>query len=79
MDLNAGIAGQRTKLGIKADKDAWGKASKKDRQRLTKKAVIDYIIKKFANFEYKETKQGNPAPGIDDKADAVVLALQAFN
>jgi len=41
-----------------------------------KKVVIDYVKKRYdENFLYKLTYKGNPAPGTDDRADAIVVAL----
>jgi Holliday junction resolvasome RuvABC endonuclease subunit len=42
----------------------------------TKKKIIEWVEKKYPNdFVYKLTNYGNPKPGTDDKADAVVIAL----
>jgi hypothetical protein len=44
-----------------------------------KKIVIDWVQNKYKNsstpFDYKTTPQGNPVPGTDDRADAIVVAL----
>lgn len=44
-----------------------------------KKIVIDFVREKYDNFVYEETKQGNPKPGVDDAADAIVIALSGLN
>lgn len=42
----------------------------------TKKKIIEWVEKKYPNdFVYELTNYGNPKPGTDDKADAVVIAL----
>ena len=42
----------------------------------TKKKIIEWVETKYPNdFVYKLTSYGNPKPGTDDKADAVVIAL----
>ena len=42
----------------------------------TKKMIIDWVSAKYPNdFKYTLTRHGNPKPGTDDKADAVVVAL----
>lgn len=42
----------------------------------TKKKIIEWVETKYPNdFVYKLTNYGNPKPGTDDKADAVVIAL----
>ena len=70
----------RKKLGISPDKQTLKeyRGSPADKKRYVKRVVIDYVKNKFDNFVYTETRHGNPSPGIDDKADAVVMALQEF-
>ena len=42
----------------------------------TKKLIIDWVSAKYPkDFKYELTNHGNPKPGTDDKADAVVVAL----
>jgi Holliday junction resolvasome RuvABC endonuclease subunit len=40
-----------------------------------KKLVIDAVQKRFPSFTYTLTPMGNPKPGTDDMADAIVIAL----
>ncbi|MEO5367682.1 MAG: hypothetical protein H7831_15260 [Magnetococcus sp. WYHC-3] len=48
-------------------------------QRQKKQVVIDYIKNYYSTkptkFEYSLTKNGNYSKGVDDRADAIVLAL----
>lgn len=39
-----------------------------------KEFIIKEVEKKYPNFIYELTKQGNPKPGTDDIADAIVIA-----
>lgn len=57
----------RTKLGIKIPKGI----KKTD----TKKYIIDFVQANNPEFNYNMTAHGNPVPGTDDKADAIVIAL----
>lgn len=57
----------RNKLGIKIPRGS--------KQNETKKVIIEYIESNHPEFTYNKTSQGNPVPGTDDKADAVVIAL----
>tara|TARA_R100000005_G_C4895661_1_gene140265 strand:- start:160 stop:681 length:522 start_codon:yes stop_codon:yes gene_type:complete len=42
----------------------------------TKKKVIEWVKNEYPeDFNYDLTRHGNPKPGTDDKADAVVVAL----
>tara|TARA_Y100000592_G_C5398342_1_gene281803 strand:- start:123 stop:641 length:519 start_codon:yes stop_codon:yes gene_type:complete len=42
----------------------------------TKKRIIEWVEKKYPkDFVYELTSYGNPRPGTDDKADAVIIAL----
>ena len=46
----------------------------------TKQKVIEYIERAFPNdFKYTLTRHGNPKPGTDDRADAVVIAWAGLN
>lgn len=59
----------RKALGIKVPR---GKGTKS----LAKRVVIDYVKERFnEGFCYNLTYKGNPQPGTDDRADAVVIAL----
>jgi precorrin-2 methylase len=56
-------------LGIKVPRG-------KGKKSLAKKVVIDYIKDRYEeDFDYKLTYKGNPQPGTDDRADAIVVAL----
>lgn len=63
----------RSTLGIKIVK----KRGKTPHQR--KQPIINFITEKYTNtstpFLYELTHKGNPKPGTDDKADALVMAL----
>ena len=42
----------------------------------TKKKIIEWVEKKYPkDFIVELTSYGNPRPGTDDKADAVIIAL----
>ena len=42
----------------------------------TKKKIIEWVKNEYPeDFNYDLTRHGNPKPGTDDKADAVVVAL----
>jgi Holliday junction resolvasome RuvABC endonuclease subunit len=46
----------------------------------TKLKVIEYVEKTFPkDFTYELTRHGNPKPGTDDRADAVVIAWAGLN
>jgi Holliday junction resolvasome RuvABC endonuclease subunit len=57
----------RNKLGIKIPKGY--------KQNETKKVIIEYVAKNHPEFIYNMTAHGNPVPGTDDRADAIVIAL----
>jgi RNase H-fold protein (predicted Holliday junction resolvase) len=57
----------RNKLGIKIPKGV------KDKD--AKKVIIEWVENNFESFRYDMTAHGNPLPGTDDRADAVVIAL----
>jgi len=58
----------RSKLGIKPPR---GIPSKE-----VKKFIIEHVENKFGEqFKYNMTHKGNPQPGTDDRADALVVAL----
>ena len=59
----------RKALGIKVPR---GKGTKS----LAKNVVIDYVKAAYEDsFSYNLTYKGNPQPGTDDRADAIVVAL----
>jgi hypothetical protein len=46
----------------------------------TKLRVIEHVEKAFPNdFKYELTRHGNPKPGTDDRADAIVIAWAGLN
>ena len=46
----------------------------------TKLKVIEHVTKAFPNdFIYDLTRMGNPKPGTDDRADAIVIAWAGLN
>ena len=46
----------------------------------TKLKVIEHVEKAFPNdFKYELTRHGNPKPGTDDRADAIVIAWAGLN
>lgn len=58
----------RSTLGIKVPRKIPNKAKKK--------FIIDIMSERFGEqFQYNMTRQGNPQPGTDDRADALVVAL----
>jgi Holliday junction resolvasome RuvABC endonuclease subunit len=58
----------RSILGIKTPRKVPSKEKKK--------AIIESISERFGDqFQYNLTRQGNPQPGTDDRADALVIAL----
>jgi Holliday junction resolvasome RuvABC endonuclease subunit len=64
------VRSARSKLGIKIPKGT--------PQKDSKKFIIEYVEKAHPEFRYNLTAQGNPQPGTDDRADAIVIALYAF-
>ena len=41
-----------------------------------KKVVVEWVKNKYGDdFEYSLTYRGNPVPGTDDRADAIIVAL----
>jgi hypothetical protein len=65
------VRSARSKLGIKIPK---GTA-----QKDSKKYIIEYVEKNHPEFQYSLTSHGNPQPGTDDRADAVVIALYGLD
>ena len=58
----------RSVLGIKMPR----KLPNKDKKRF----IIDWVKEKYENdFKYDMTRHGNPQPGTDDRADAIVVGL----
>jgi RNase H-fold protein (predicted Holliday junction resolvase) len=58
----------RSALGIKTPRKVPSKEKKK--------VIIDSMAQRFGEkFQYNLTRQGNPQPGTDDRADALVIAL----
>jgi Holliday junction resolvasome RuvABC endonuclease subunit len=46
----------------------------------TKKKVIEWVKQKYPkDFVFELTRHGNPKPGTDDMADAIVVALAGLN
>jgi Holliday junction resolvasome RuvABC endonuclease subunit len=46
----------------------------------TKKKIIEWVEKQYPkDFIYELTNHGNPKPGTDDKADAVIIALAGYS
>jgi hypothetical protein len=42
----------------------------------TKKIIIEWVTERYKEqFKYNMTRHGNPQPGTDDRADAIVVAL----
>jgi Holliday junction resolvasome RuvABC endonuclease subunit len=44
-----------------------------------KTIVLEWAENKFDNFIMEYTRHGNPKPGLDDEADAIVVALSHFD
>ena len=46
----------------------------------TKQKVIEHVIRSFpSDFKFDLTRHGNPKPGTDDRADAIVIAWAGLN
>ena len=46
----------------------------------TKLRVIEHVERAFPkDFNYELTRHGNPKPGTDDRADAIVIAWAGLN
>lgn len=63
-----GATTARSRVGIKVP-----------RGTKAKEVVLDWVANKFDNFIMETTKHGNPKPGLDDEADAIVIALSHFD
>lgn len=61
----------RNKLGIKIPKNV--------KKTETKKFIIEYVQTNHPEFKYNMTHKGNPEPGTDDRADAVVIGLYGLS
>lgn len=61
------VRSARSKLGIKIPKGL--------KEKEVKNTIIEWVANKFDTFKYDMTAHGNPLPGTDDRADAVVIAL----
>jgi len=61
------VRSARSKLGIKIPKGL--------KEKEVKNTIIEWVSNKFDTFKYDMTAHGNPLPGTDDRADAVVIAL----
>jgi len=73
-DQHPGMVNVRTarnKLGIKIPKGV------KDKD--AKMVIIEWVKQNFESFKYEMTAHGNPLPGTDDRADAVVIAMYGLN
>jgi len=44
-----------------------------------KTVVLEWVDNKFDNFIMEHTRHGNPKPGLDDEADAIIVALSHFD
>jgi hypothetical protein len=44
-----------------------------------KEVILQWVDDKFDNFIMEYTNHGNPKPGLDDEADAIVVALSHFD
>ena len=44
-----------------------------------KQVVLMWCASKYDNFVMDYTRHGNPKPGLDDEADAIVIALSHFD
>ena len=40
--------------------------------------IINEVQKKYPKFTFQQTKFGNPKPGTDDMADAIVVAHAGY-
>ena len=75
----------RKSFGVDAELIAANKARgaiglKIKRGENTKKKVIEWVKQKYPkDFIFELTRYGNPKPGTDDMADAIVIALAGLN
>jgi Holliday junction resolvasome RuvABC endonuclease subunit len=69
----------RTATQLQANKARGLVGLKIKRGQKTKLKVIEWVSEKYPkDFIVEYTRHGNPKPGIDDKADAVVIALAGW-
>jgi len=47
--------------------------------KIGKIPIIQHIINYYEKFNVELTRHGNPKPGTDDEADAIVVALSHFD
>ncbi len=65
------VRSARSKLGIKIPKGI--------KEKEVKNTIIEWVSSNFDSFKYEMTVHGNPLPGTDDRADAVVIALYGID
>lgn len=65
------VRSARSKLGIKIPKGV------KDKD--AKQVIIEWATSNFQDFKYDVTAHGNPLPGTDDRADALVIAVYGLD
>jgi len=63
-----GATTARSRCGIKVPRGTKAKV-----------VVLQWVDEKFDNFIMEHTRHGNPKPGLDDEADAIVVALSHFD
>jgi len=63
-----GATTARSRCGIKVPRGTKAKV-----------VVLEWAENKFDNFIMEYTRHGNPKPGLDDEADAIVVALSHFD
>ena len=63
-----GATTARSRCGIKVPRGTKAKV-----------VVLDWVDNKFDKFIMEHTRHGNPKPGLDDEADAIVVALSHFD
>ena len=63
-----GATTARSRCGIKVPRGTKAKV-----------VVLGWVDDKFDNFIMEHTRHGNPKPGLDDEADAIVVALSYFD
>lgn len=63
-----GATTARSRVGIKVPRGTKAKV-----------VVLKWVDERFDNFIMEHTRHGNPKPGLDDEADAIVVALSHFD
>jgi Holliday junction resolvasome RuvABC endonuclease subunit len=63
-----GATTARSRCGIKVPRGTKAKV-----------VVLKWVDDKFDKFIMEHTRHGNPKPGLDDEADAIVVALSHFD